>query len=257
MNFNTCYSVKRDLLQCGNRQNRNTVDRKVAELEMTRVAKELQTFVDTANAPDQPQNGGGGGLDVYDVRDYSLTREANNLKLVASILPFEDELHINQRYTATVRLRNGEDNTFGGGGGASPLFARSECACIMGADDSPGNAMTSTGEGSISSFDATGFAVFSDVSFTMPCVAQRVVLVNPFLESVSTPPFLVSPPYSPGSSELPALSRLQIRRISSISTVVHSPVIESGKLFYVSLRHVNCWGEDAGSCPRDPSPERL
>ena len=194
---------------------------------------------------DQPQNGGGGGLDVYDVRDYSLTREANNLKLVASILPFEDELHINQRYTATVRLRNGEENTFGGGGGASPLFARSACACIMGADGSLGNAMTSTGEGSISSFDAAGFAVFSNVSFTMPCVAQRVVLVNPFLESVSTPPFRVSPPYTPGSAELPALSRLQITQISSISTVVHSPVLESGKPFHVSLRRVNCWGEDA------------
>ena len=194
---------------------------------------------------DQPQNGGGGGLDVYDVRDYLLTREANNLKLVASILPFGDELHINQRYTLTVRVRNGEENSFLGGGGASPLFARSACACIMGADGSLGNAMTSTGQGSMASFDAKGFAVFSNVSFTMPCVAQRVVLVNPFLQSVSTPPFRVSPPYTPGSAELPALSRLQITQISSISTAVHFPLLESGKPFQVSLRRVNCWGDDA------------
>ena len=178
---------------------------------------------------------GGGGLDIYVVRDQWLTRDANNLQVVSSILPFADDLETNQNYTVSVRLRNGEE-------GAATQFARSACACILEADSDLGNDGQRTGPGSVARFDARGVAVFKNVSFTVPCVAQRLVFVNPFLSSASAGPFRVSPPHVPGSTEPLELSKLLI---SSVTAAGNAPQLESGKPFQASLRRVDCWGQDA------------
>ena len=93
----------------------DVTERKLAELEMTRVAKELQTFIDTANAP------------IFGIDSSGLVNEWNNM--AAQITGFtRDEVmgHVSVRLWAA----------YGGDGGAQSCASTAASTAVMRCTDS-------------------------------------------------------------------------------------------------------------------------